>query len=138
MTFNCFVLWEMRLRWTFSVFIIFSSIFAILEHTTVLTDFQGKTKNWKLFKNLFQLIVTASTFSDGCKEYQKFSVLNSCNFTGSELDHLSRHLLVQSQKWKHQVNVSNLFQVNNKDTKVRNAVFIRTVSLLIILNRFHT
>ena len=29
----------------------------------------------------------------------------------------SRHLLVQSQQWRHQNNVWNLFQVNNKDNR---------------------
>ena len=29
--------------------------------------------------------------------------------------HTSQHLLVQSQQWKHQNNVGNLFKFNNKD-----------------------
>ena len=29
----------------------------------------------------------------------------------------SQHLLVQSQQWKHQKNVRNLFKVDNKDTR---------------------
>ena len=29
----------------------------------------------------------------------------------------SRHLLIQSQLWKHQKNVWNMFKVNNKDTR---------------------
>ena len=31
--------------------------------------------------------------------------------------HILRHLLVQSQQWKHQNNVWNLFKVNSKDTR---------------------
>ena len=46
----------------------------------------------------------------------------------------SRHLLVQSQQWKHQNNVWNLFNVNNKENK--NGVVL--VSLSLTLNRFST
>ena len=54
---------------------------------------------------------------------------------------LSRHLLVQSQQWKHQDNESNLLKVNNKDTrkmcKVNNKVIdIVQVSLFSTLNIF--
>ena len=31
----------------------------------------------------------------------------------------SRHLLVQSQQWKHQNNVWNLFKVNDKDFRIK-------------------
>ena len=44
----------------------------------------------------------------------------------------SRHLLVQSQQWKHQSNVWNMFKVNNKDTR-RSSL----TSWLLTLNRFH-
>ena len=39
----------------------------------------------------------------------------------------SRDILVQSQQWKHQSNVWNLFKVNNKDTRTS-----------MTLNRFHS
>ena len=65
------------------------------------------------------------------------------------------HLLVQSQWWKHQKNVWNLFKVNNKDTNVPFLYPLKTsenqrfsdvfrgytngtlLSLLLTLNRFH-
>ena len=93
----------------------------------------GGTRHW--LKTFFELIVTATTFSDGCKEYQKFCVLNYCvlnSFTESELDHPSRYLPAQSQQLKHQNNVPNLFQVNNKDTGVKNGVI--DVVLVSIVN----
>ena len=47
----------------------------------------------------------------------------------------SRHLLVQSQQWKHQNNVWNLTKVNNKDTDVNDVVL---VSLLLTLYKLYT
>ena len=41
------------------------------------------------------------------------------------------YLLVQSQQWKHQNNMWNLFKVNNKDTRTT------SLTLLFTLNRFH-
>ena len=34
-----------------------------------------------------------------------------------------RHLLVQSQQWKHQNNVWNMFKINNKDTWMTSKLF---------------
>ena len=33
------------------------------------------------------------------------------------MPHPGQHLLVQSQQWKHQKNMRNLFKVKNKDTR---------------------
>ena len=51
----------------------------------------------------------------------------------------SRYLLVQSQQWKYQNNVWNLFKVNNKETRTMNDVIdIFLKSLLLTLSRFST
>ena len=47
-----------------------------------------------------------------------------------------RHLLAQSQYCKHQINVQNIFKVNNKHTRTKSEVVL--VSLLLHLNIFHT
>ena len=47
----------------------------------------------------------------------------------------SRLLLVQSQQWKHDSNLWNMFKVNNKSTRTTS---VTSVSLLLISNRFHT
>ena len=44
----------------------------------------------------------------------------------------SRHLLVQSQQWKPQNNMGNLFKVNNKDTRTT------SIRILLTCNRFHS
>ena len=44
----------------------------------------------------------------------------------------SRNLFVQSQQWKHQSNMRNLFKVDNEDSGVV------LMSLLLILNKFQT
>ena len=64
--------------------------------------------------------------------WKSFKLDNSM-WSSRDLDHPSRHLLVQKQQWKHQNNVWNLFKVNNKDTRR-----LVLVSLLLSLNRIHT
>ena len=48
---------------------------------------------------------------------------------GSVLNKLIRHLLIQSQQWKQQ---------NNMRRNYNNVINVILVSLLLILNRFHT
>ena len=50
----------------------------------------------------------------------------------------SRHLLVLSQKWKHQNNLWKLFKVNERKRNQNDANDVFLVSLLLTLNRFHT
>ena len=47
----------------------------------------------------------------------------------------SRHLLVQSQQRKHQINVGNLFKVNNKKNRTTSFSLITLVFPLLILNK---
>ena len=49
----------------------------------------------------------------------------------------SWHLLPESPQWKHQSTVWNLLKVHNKDA-LDDVIDIVLVSLLLILNRFHT
>ena len=48
----------------------------------------------------------------------------------------SQHILVQSQQWKHQINVRDLFKVNNKCQN--EVVDVVLVSLMLTLNRSRT
>ena len=49
----------------------------------------------------------------------------------------NRHLLLQSQQWKHQNNVNNLFKVNNKREQ-KDVKGVVLLSLLLTLSRFYT
>ena len=49
----------------------------------------------------------------------------------------TRRLLVQSQEWKHQKDMWNLFKANNKDTRTTSMTLVSCPHLL-ALNRFHT
>ena len=46
------------------------------------------------------------------------------DFTVRSSDSPSRHLLVQSQQWKHQSNVWSLFNFNNKDTRTTSMTYL--------------
>ena len=56
--------------------------------------------------------------------------------TESDPSYPGRYLPVQSQQWKHQSNVCNLFKVNNRSTK-NDVTDVVLVLLLLTLNRFH-
>ena len=47
---------------------------------------------------------------------------------------LSQHLLDQSHRQKHQMNVQDLLKVNNKETRINGVIL---VSLRLTLNTFH-
>ena len=61
----------------------------------------------------------------------KHNVIILCNaiiyildffFNGTHIQHPSRYLLVQSQKWKHKNNMWSLFKVNYKDTQMKSLI----------------
>ena len=47
-----------------------------------------------------------------------------------------RYLLVQSQQWKHKINVRHLFKYYNKDTRMKSMISFWCI-LFLTLNRFH-
>ena len=71
-------------------------------------------KNWLWNKTFGKTLVLQLIFCFKVKE-----VLNS-RLTEKFFNYLcpTRHLLVQSQQWKQQNNVWNLFKGNNKDTRI--------------------
>ena len=56
-------------------------------------------------------------WSNNLPYIQIYSWLNYINVQTNRRTKLSQHLLVRSQQWKHQKNVWNIFEVENKSTR---------------------
>ena len=71
-------------------------------------------KLWKKTSTILRHVILSNRYF-----FPDFSLRNVCVFPGLFFQSLPcRHLLIQSQQWKHQNNVWSLFKVNNKDTSI--------------------
>ena len=91
-------------------------IFLLLEKKS---DFRKNSSLNSLLKWKFAVLLWISCATESAwYNSRKFTILRERAFLTLYVETVtSRHLLVQSQQWKHQNNMWNLFKVNNKDTK---------------------